>query len=755
MIESSGREGTLGGEPRDALTSAAAVSLGARPAAPRETEPAGPGHGVTPRRVLTAIVRSVARELCRGCGPMAYSRDVMTAGTPGPAAGRGVRRARALQALGSPLVFSAVLAAAAWLLGLGPAGRALEQKGLDLLFLLRGSLAPPSDLVIVAIDEPSFAELGLQWPWPRSLHARLVDRLRAAGATAIVLDILFAEPSTPAEDAALAAALARAGNVVLASDLQVGETPAARQTRLVLPLPDLARVAAGVGVAALQPDGDAVIRRAALDLGGVPTLAGAAARVARRPEATAAPFLVNHLGPTPAVPTVSFADALAPDGVPDAAFAGKIVLVGRAVGPSYEAGRLAPDGHLTPYFWAGRRLAPGVELHATILDTVLRDRAIRRLAPAVALAWTLAWSLSATALAGRLSPWAGLGMSTGLAAAQGGLALAVFAAARLWIAWLMPVAAILGGYGTTLVIRWRRSERERAFVRRAFQHYVHPAVVQEILADPRKLRLGGDLVEATVLFSDLEGFTRISERLSPRELVALLNEFLSAMTEVIVAHRGMLNRTIGDAILALWGVPVPHPEHALAACRAALAMQRRLTELNHGWAASGRPVLRMRIGIQTGEIVVGNVGSAARFDYTAYGDNVNLASRLESINKLYGTSLVIGEATARRVAGALELRELDRLRVVGRSQPVTIYECVAEHGTLGGEQAALLETFRLGRAAYSARDWAGALRHFEQATALVPRDGPSRLYAERARRFLVDPPAEDWDGVATAASKEG
>ncbi|MBI3456578.1 MAG: CHASE2 domain-containing protein [Candidatus Rokubacteria bacterium] len=672
---------------------------------------------------------------------------------PGPGSGAAAGRARPRASARARLALALACTLGAWVIQFGPAGQTIERKGLDLLFLLRGVLPGPDDLVVVSIDEPSFAELGAQWPWPRTLHARLTDRLRALGARVIAFDILFSEPSVPAEDRALAAAIERAGNVILASDLQVVETAAFRQVLPLRPLPELERHAAGVGLVALVPDRDAVIRALpAPSAAGLPFAHVVARAAGWRGSGISEPLLINYLGPPPAVRTVSYVQALLPDRLPAGALRGKVVLVGRAHGPHPEPQRPLPDAYVTPFFWSGRHFTPGVEVHATIVDTLLRDRGIRAVHPLAVLGWAVAGSLAAAALLARLAWWAGLAALGGLVAVQAGLALGLFAGARLWLPWVLPALGLGGVYGGTLVVRWRQSEREKAFVQRAFQHYVHPVVVRQILEDPSRLRLGGDLIEATVLFSDLQGFTKISEGLRADALVALLNEYLSAMAEEILRHRGMLNRTIGDAILALWGVPLPDTAHAVGACRAALGMHRRLAELNRAWAAAGRPVLRMRIGVYTGPMVVGNVGTADRFDYTALGDTVNLASRLEAINKLYGTGIVVGEETVRQVGDGLEFRELDRIRVVGRSQPVQIYECLGEPSA---RESALLEAFRLGLAAYAARDFKRAGEYFQRALAQAPEDGPSQLYLERVQRFRVEPPPADWDGVATMTSKEG
>ncbi len=640
-----------------------------------------------------------------------------------------------------------------WLFQFGPAGRLLEQKGLDLLFILRGPLSTPEDLLVVAVDDLSFRELNLQWPWPRSVHARLIDRLHAAGARVIGFDILFSEPSAPAEDAALVNAVARAGNVVLASDHRLLETTRVQQVLRVDPFPALQSAAAGVGVVNQILDGDGVIRHAQTSVGQSPSLAAEVVRLAggRLPRSSA-PFLVNHLGPSPAVDTYSYASALSASEMPDSKFRGRIVFVGRAYGA---AGRPVDDAHYTPYFLKNGRLTPGVEVHALIVDTLLRDRAIVAVGGGRRLAWAVVVMLVVALAVGALGPWGGLAAALGVIAVQAVVALTAFQHSVVWIAWVTPAAATGIAYVSTVAVRWRQSDREKRFIRGAFQRYVHPAVVQQIVEDPAKLQLGGQSVDATVLFSDLAGFTRVAEGLTPIQLVGLLNLYFTAMTDIILANRGMLNQTMGDGILALWGVPLPNPEHPLDACRTALAMQERLVEFNREGVAAGRPALKMRIGIQTGEIVVGNIGSAERFSYGTVGDHVNLASRLEGVNKLYGTGIILGEDTVKRVREAVVLRELDLIRVVGRVEPIRIYECLGLRGAVAPEREPALAAFATGLRVYGDRDWKGALAQFEHALALAPGDGPSRLYAERAREFVTEPPPEDWDGVYTARSKEG
>jgi adenylate cyclase len=254
------------------------------------------------------------------------------------------------------------------------------------------------------------------------------------------------------------------------------------------------------------------------------------------------------------------------------------------------------------------------------------------------------------------------------------------------------------------------------------------------------------------MFTDIRDFTTIAEGLEPEVLVDLLNAFLGEMTEVIFAHDGMLDKYVGDAIMAVWGAPLPQADHAARACRAALEMVGRLHLLNQQWEKRGWPVLKIGVGLNTGSMVVGNMGSARRLSYTVIGDNVNLGSRLEGLNKMYGSRIIASEATIVAAAGTVVARELDLVRVKGKRLPVRIFEIVG----LGEERAAwatVLERFATGIAAYRQRRWEDAIAAFRSVLEVQADDGPARLYLERCREMLVSPPDVQWDGVTAIDMK--
>ena len=279
-------------------------------------------------------------------------------------------------------------------------------------------------------------------------------------------------------------------------------------------------------------------------------------------------------------------------------------------------------------------------------------------------------------------------------------------------------------------------------------------MVNELIANPHLLSLGGEERELTVLFSDVASFTSISEDLSPTDLVGLLNEYLTAMTEIVVEHDGIIDKYEGDALMAEFGAPIPFEDHAVKACLAAISMQRKLTELRTKWEKEGRPPLTARIGINTGIMLVGNMGSRHIMDYTVMGDNVNLASRLEGTNKVYGTKICVSESTHAAAIGEVITRELDLIRVKGKSRPVHIYEVfeTVEQGIPAG-RASMLERFEMGLQFFRDRRFTDALELCSEIHEMDPDEGPAALYARRCQQYVETPPPDDWDGVFIMTTK--
>ncbi len=294
---------------------------------------------------------------------------------------------------------------------------------------------------------------------------------------------------------------------------------------------------------------------------------------------------------------------------------------------------------------------------------------------------------------------------------------------------------------------------QKALIRDAFGQYLSPKVVADLMRDPDKLSLGGEDREMTAFFSDIAGFSSFSEKMTPTELVNALNEYLTEMCEVIVNYEGTVDKFEGDAIIAFWGAPAVQPDHAALACYASIDMQKSIKLLDKRFAAEGRPRVAVRMGLNTGRMVVGNMGSAQRMDYTIMGDSVNLASRLEGANKAYGSDIMISSMTYDHVRDVVDVRELDTLRVVGKNEPIKVYQLLERKGLTSGPLADMVAQFEKGLALYNARNYQDAKAVFSQCQALFPDDGPSRVYINRCELFIATPPAADWDGIFNLTEK--
>ncbi len=331
--------------------------------------------------------------------------------------------------------------------------------------------------------------------------------------------------------------------------------------------------------------------------------------------------------------------------------------------------------------------------------------------------------------------------------------MAVFALFNLWfqqlgimLAMFMPSIAIVS-------IKFMKEESQKRFIKGAFSYYLSPSVIDEIIKDPDSLELGGEDRELTIFFSDIKGFSTISEKLSPKELVVRLNEYLTEMTDIILKYNGTVDKYIGDAVMAFYGAPTVMPDHAVKACLAAIDMKKRLRELQEKWMGMNLEPIYARMGINTGKSTVGNMGSRTRMDYTVMGDAVNLASRLEGANKFYETSAMISGSTYDGVKDVVEARQLDVIRVVGKSEAVPIYELLGKKGTLPERIYEMLDKYNEGRELFLNREWKQAKLLFKQALKVVDDDGPSKVYAERCDAYSKNPPSRGWDGVYVMKGK--
>jgi len=331
------------------------------------------------------------------------------------------------------------------------------------------------------------------------------------------------------------------------------------------------------------------------------------------------------------------------------------------------------------------------------------------------------------------------------------IVMGVFALFDIWIDQLGTMLSILLPSLTIAGIKFIGEERQKRFIKNAFSHYLSPGVIEQIIVNPESLQLGGEMRNITIFFSDVAKFSTISEKLNPKELVALLNEYLSEMTDIILSYGGTVDKYEGDAIMAFYGAPYADIRHPLNACMAAIDMKKRLREMQEQWKKIGRDALFARMGMNTGEAVVGNMGSRTRMNYTAMGDSVNLASRLEGANKFFDTHAMISETTYEGARDEIEGRKLGVIRVVGKSEAVSIYELLGKKGTLPDRMYGMLEKYNQALELFYKREWKRARALFKEGLKIVPDDGPSIKYLGLCEEYSKNP--RSWDGIFTLKSK--
>lgn len=451
--------------------------------------------------------------------------------------------------------------------------------------------------------------------------------------------------------------------------------------------------------------------------------------------------VINYHGPGYTYPHFSFADVVSGK-LPADQFRDKIVLVGAtATGIG--------DLRTTPY---GGLDFPGVEIHANVIDNMLHGDFLRRGAQQQLIDAILILILGiplgiAMALVAPRLMWYGIALLLPLAA----LDYAAFLH-NWWLNFTVPAITLTSNVLLVSLYRALFEEKEKRRVRSAFGQYLSPEVIRRLLLNPKLVE--PRKTEITVMFSDIRGFTSISEKLDAQDLALFLNQYLDDMTRIVFARQGTLDKYIGDAVMAFWGAPFEEPGHARRGCNSGLEMMDRIRELQKQWAAEGKPRLDIGIGLNTGVASVGNMGSSLRYGYTALGDAVNLSSRLEGLNKEYGTHIIVSESTYEEAKSEeFIFRELDLIRVKGKAEPVRIYELVARASELTAELKSRLDAYGAAQQLYKDRHWSEAQQQFQAILNQWPDDGPSRAYWKRCQEYLFDEPPSSWDGVYTMTHK--
>ncbi len=683
----------------------------------------------------------------------------------------------------------------------------MELKVLDMRYNMRGSrMLDEPPIVIIAIDDQSDESTPDRWPWRRSYYAHVIENLQEAGAAVIGVDLILdkGDLKNPASDDKLAAVLEKYNNVVLTGKLLQSFSSRSMST-IIEPYEKFMPANGRWGLAALEADLDGFYRRYPLaqtyEDSLYPSLAAEVLLASLPQDSTQrirideenfyiGPFevpkfdeynlLINYAGPAHSFPYYSF-DTILDDkdfdlreefdlnsfddpgdsalGLPPGLkysnlFKDKIVLIGSTMQELH-------DNFLTPFLeyrtstgQSARAEMPGVEIHANTIYTILTGDYLTRLSDyiifIIILFIVMLAFLSTRYLKAALS-------SIMIILIICGYLFIVFTAFLKFNLILSVSSPLLAGAFSFIgftVYNYILTQQEKKMLRGVFAHYVPESVIQEIMDNPDKLSLGGEERVITVMFTDIAGFTTISESMTPKELVAILNEYLTEMTNIVLDNDGIIDKFEGDAIMAEFGVPVTYPGHAKKACTAALEMQKKLKTLRNEWAKQGKPRITMRVGINTGEVIVGNMGSRDVFDYTVMGDHVNLGSRLESANKYYGTNIMISEFTYEDVKDDFYTRPLDLIRVKGKQKPIAVFELLASKQTKFSDMFfQFIEYYEQGINAYRSQKWAEAIALLERCLKLNADDKPAAIYLQRSKEYQKEPPGENWDGVTTLTEK--
>ena len=706
------------------------------------------------------------------------------------------RKHRLLHALLIAVLSSALLEAASgttWL-------QRIEWISFDWRMQHLGAHRPaPENIALVLVDDASLQYMDRlvgRWPWPRSVFADLIDFINLGEPRAIIFDMLFVEHQQGAEGAAhdrrLMDATREAGRVFHAMQLMEdnmdegnpkavdpplpdnlrnrfgfhGQPAASRYNNYLIPIDGLYQAAAGLGMVSVEPDADNVLRRSrlvssyqgalfpALSLapllqpGLVPEVRLANGRISRdgRPVPLAADgsYLVNMYRGFDTYSASGLLDSIAALHAGDidkmmldpAAFAGKYVFIGASAVGLHDLKTTALG-----------KPVPGVNFHASVLGNMLAgdfllppDRATTHLAILV-LALAAALGILLTR---RL--WLQLSLPLALAAAYVGTSCWLFAHNQVWEL-VAPLAALALCAVSAYAFLLFTEGREKAKIRRMFSQYVSPAALAMMTDQFEEYTAvgAGHKETVSVLFADIRGFTSLSENNAPEAIVQMLNHYFAAMTEAIHRHHGTIDKFIGDAIMAVWGAPIKSATHADDAVRAALEMRQQLIGINAWLAQRGGAPIDIGIGINSGEVVMGSIGSALKADYTVIGDNVNLASRLEGLTKIYDCPILVSESTLYAMTQPVPARIVDMVRVKGKQHPIKIYAPITAGGVSDAQARQISDRSAAAFAAYLARDWERAIAGFRE----LPDDPLCQALIQRCRDYQHHDPGADWDGVHT------
>lgn len=655
-----------------------------------------------------------------------------------------------------------------------------------------------------------------QWPWARSIYVKVIENLTEAGVKAIGIDINMLGPDqfSPQNDSLMRAAIKRSGKVVLAGKIDevlersIDERNTLIQNQKINFSNIFYDADSSIGIVQLPPDYDGVFRRylpyvftSSINKN-IPSFGAAVLNkyynlnhnyTAQRKDGyfdyngTKIPmfdnytYLINYYGPSSTFPKIKFIDVLddkdflttdeieldvelntwdMEDGLLQSEiFKDKVVLIGST---------MPEDRDLFPTSFAkgdleGDNLIYGVEIHANAINNVLnRDFLSKqsKLTEIIEIIFLVFIIFFITDVIRRLKlknnsllELVNLIIVSLSIFLLYEISIYFFITHKLIISIIAPAVSILISYFASTAYHFIKERQQNVLIKGMFSTYVSKDVVNELLNNPDKLKLGGEKKNVTILFSDIAGFTTFSEGKQPEELVLFINEYLNEMTDIVLKNKGTLDKYLGDAIMAFWGAPLEVEDHAYKACLTALEMQKSTNEISKRWISAGEQPLKIRIGINSGEVIVGNMGGVKRFDYTVMGDNVNLASRLEGANKQYNSKIMIGESTYESIKVKFFAREIDLIKVKGKVKPTKVFELIGLKEKLNNASVEkLLENYSRALNMYKQKEFEQAKTLFDSVNREF-NDETSKIYSERCESFIITPPDENWDGVFELKTK--
>ncbi|MBI2626886.1 MAG: adenylate/guanylate cyclase domain-containing protein [Parcubacteria group bacterium] len=635
-------------------------------------------------------------------------------------------------------LFVAILLSAMFLAGFLMPWR---EKLIDLLF---SKQMPPDNIVLLAIDDESISKIG-QWPWPRKVFGEIIQKLGSAAV--IGIDVNFKEPSSLGieDDLIFSESLKKASKSVVLS------APINQEGDIGYPIKLLADVTRQ-GFTNIDTSYDGIARRFRLNINNLDSFAFQVHKLYEEkinntvPRFSQEMIRIKYYGSSGTFQSFSFYDIYKdklPVELSEDIFKDRIVLIG-ATAPDLHDYHQTPIGTLS-----------GVELQANAISTLIEGAIFRTNKP-LDLFLIIFLAFLTVTLSFYIKKFFSLILSILVLLIIFNSAIFLLFDAFLIVDLLYPNVAIILTLAISVVYQYFSTRKEKKLIQDSFSRYLSPVVIDQILEDPSKLRLGGEKRELTILFSDIRNFTTISESMDPERLTHFLNRYLTAMTEIVLENNGLIDKYIGDAIMAFWGAPLSDKDHILNALLTAKRMIDKLEEFNRQSKEKNEPEIQIGIGINSGLATVGNLGSENRFDYTAIGDSVNLASRLEGLNKFYGTSIIVSGATFQVISQVqktnhrLLFREIDTVKVKGKKEAIKIFELIPE--AKQEKTISIISIFEAGLNFYYEGRWQEAVENFNRVLNNLSDDEPSILLKQRCEEFSNNQP-QNWQGVFELTNK--